>query len=110
MDIIASNGYLNVPGIIGAGFTFNIILSGRGVGKTFGFLKQLREDAVAGRGRFAYLRRLQTQIDICGKAEFNPFKRLDQVYHLETPVKAISKYSSGFYDADRQLLGEARGI
>lgn len=106
MDIIAKNGYLNVPGIIDAGFTFNIILSGRGVGKTFGFLKYLREEAEQGRGKFAYLRRLQTQIDICGKPEFNPFKRLDQVYHLETPVKAISKYSSGFYNSDKsKLLG-----
>ena len=106
MELIAKNGYLNVPGIIGAGFTFNIILSGRGVGKTFGFLKQLREDAEQDRGRFAYLRRLQTQIDICGKPEFNPFKRFDQVYHLETPVKPISKYSTGFYNADKsKLLG-----
>ena len=105
MQIIADNGYLNVPAIIDAGYTFNIILSGRGVGKTFGFLKRLRDDAEADRGRFAYIRRLQTQIDICGKAEFNPFKRLDQVYHTETPVKAISKYSSGFYNKDKKLLG-----
>lgn len=96
---------MNVPDVIGAGFTFNIILSGRGVGKTFGFLKYMREEAAAGMGRFAYLRRLQTQIDICGKAEFNPFKRLDSVYHMSTTVKSISKYSSGFYADDMQLLG-----
>lgn len=105
MKIFADNGYLNVPDIIGAGFTFNIILSGRGVGKTFGFLKYMREEAAAGLGRFAYLRRLQTQIDICGKAEFNPFKRLDSVCHMSTTVKSISKYSSGFYADDMQLLG-----
>lgn len=105
MKLFAENGYLNVPDIIGAGFTFNIILSGRGVGKTFGFLKYMREEASAGLGRFAYLRRLQTQIDICGKAEFNPFKRLDSVYHMTTTVKSISKYSSGFYADDMQLLG-----
>lgn len=105
MRLFADNGYLNVPDIIGAEFTFNIILSGRGVGKTFGFLKYMREEAAAGLGRFAYLRRLQTQIDICGKAEFNPFKRLDSVYHMSTTVKSISKYSSGFYADDMQLLG-----
>lgn len=105
MRLFAENGYLNVPDIIGAGFTFNIILSGRGVGKTFGFLKYMREEAAAGLGRFAYLRRLQTQIDICGKAEFNPFKRLDTIYHMSTTVKSISKYSSGFYADDMQLLG-----
>lgn len=105
MRLFADNGYLNVPEIIGAGYTFNIILSGRGVGKTFGFLKYMREEAAAGLGRFAYLRRLQTQIDICGKAEFNPFKRLDSVYHMTTTVKSISKYSSGFYADDMQLLG-----
>lgn len=106
MDIIASNGYLNVPGIIDAGYTFNIILSGRGVGKTFGFLKWLRDQAEQTGGRFAYMRRLQTQIDLCGKQEFSPFKKLDQVYHTETPVKAISKYSVGFYNADKsKLLG-----
>lgn len=105
MKLFAENGYLNVPEIIEAGYTFNIVLSGRGVGKTFGFLKYMREEAAAGLGRFAYLRRLQTQIDICGKAEFNPFKRLDSVYHMSTTVKSISKYSSGFYADDMQLLG-----
>lgn len=96
---------MNIPEIIGAGYTFNIVLSGRGVGKTFGFLKWMREQAVQDQGRFAYLRRLQTQIDICGKAEFNPFKRLDTVYHTTTTVKSISKYSSGFFEGDAKLLG-----
>ena len=105
MRIFAENGYLNIPEIIGAGYTFNIVLSGRGVGKTFGFLKWMREQAVQDQGRFAYLRRLQTQIDICGKAEFNPFKRLDTVYHTTTTVKSISKYSSGFFEGDAKLLG-----
>lgn len=105
MKLFTDSGYLNVPEIIGAGYTFNIVLSGRGVGKTFGFLKWLREQAAADQGRFGYLRRLQTQIDICGKAEFNPFKRLDSVYHMTTTVKSISKYSSGFYDGDLKLLG-----
>ena len=105
MKLFTDSGYLNVPEIIGAGYTFNIILSGRGVGKTFGFLKWLRDQAAADQGRFGYLRRLQTQIDICGKAEFNPFKRLDSVYHMTTTVKSISKYSSGFYDGDLKLLG-----
>ena len=105
MKLFADSGYLNVPDIIGAGYTFNIILSGRGVGKTFGFLKWMREQAVIDRGRFAYLRRLQTQIDICGKEEFNPFKRLDTVYNQHTTVKSISKYSSGFFDQDMKLLG-----
>lgn len=105
MNIFAENGYLNIPEIIGAGYTFNIVLSGRGVGKTFGFLKWMREHAVQDQGRFAYLRRLQTQIDICGKAEFNPFKRLDTVYHTTTTVKSISKYSSGFFEGDAKLLG-----
>lgn len=105
MKIFAENGYLNIKEIVDAGYTFNFILSGRGVGKTFGFLKYLRERSLDGGGRFAYLRRLQTQIDICGKKEFNPFKRLDAVYHLETNVKPISKYSSGFYDGAAGLIG-----
>ena len=64
MKIFAENGYLNIKEIVDAGYTFNFILSGRGVGKTFGFLKYLRERSLDGGGRFAYLRRLQTQIDI----------------------------------------------
>ena len=104
MEIFGSNGYLNVPAIMAAGYTFNIILSGRGAGKTFGFLKELRAAAQRHEGRFAYLRRLQTQIDICGKEEFSPFKRLDKVYHQQTDVKSISKYSAGFYDGG-ELLG-----
>lgn len=105
MQIISNNGFLNVPEIMKADFTFTIILTGRGVGKTYGMLKYMREEAEAGRGRFAYMRRLQTQIDICGKPEFNPFKRIDQVYHIETPVKSISRYAAGFYNNEMKLLG-----
>ena len=93
-----------MPAIRDAGYTFNIILTSRGLGKTFGFLKELRADALSGKGRFAYVRRMQTQIDICGKAEFNPFKRLNGLYHYDTSVKAISKYSVGFFEQE-QLLG-----
>lgn len=106
MEVIGKNGYLDIPAILGVGMPFTLILTGRGVGKTFGVLDFCRKEAMEGRGRFAYMRRLQTQIDICAKQEFSPFKRLDMVRHYTTTVKSISRYSSGFYDGDSgELLG-----
>lgn len=106
MEIFGKNGYLDIPAILSVGMPFTLILTGRGVGKTFGLLDYCRREALEGRGRFAYMRRLQTQIDICAKQEFSPFKRLDAVRHYTTVVKSISKYSSGFFDDESgQLLG-----
>jgi hypothetical protein len=106
LEIFGKNGYLDIPAILSVGMPFTLILTGRGVGKTFGLLDFCRREALEGRGRFAYMRRLQTQIDICAKPEFSPFKRLDAVRHYTTIVKSISKYSSGFFDDETgQLLG-----
>ena len=63
-------GYLDVSRIFGFNTVFNFIVGGRGIGKTYGFLKYVIEHDI----KIMYLRRTQKQIDIINKEEFSPFK------------------------------------
>ena len=42
MELYTSAGWLDVPGILPGAPPFNIIVGGRGIGKTFGFLEEFR--------------------------------------------------------------------
>ena len=71
--IYDSAGWVNWPYIINQHCAFNMIVGARGVGKTYGLMK---ECILAGR-KFIYLRRLKSQLDQCVSADGNPFKRLN---------------------------------
>ena len=71
--IYDSAGWVNWPYIINRHCAFNMIVGARGVGKTYGLMK---ECILAGR-KFIYLRRLKSQLDQCVSADGNPFKRLN---------------------------------
>ena len=71
--IYTSDGWVNWPYIIDQGAAFNMVVGARGVGKTYGLIKDCIE-----RGRpFIYLRRLKSQLDQCATAAGNPFKRIN---------------------------------
>ena len=44
MNLYTPEGWVDAPAIMAGALTFNIIVGGRGTGKTFGFLQQLRLD------------------------------------------------------------------
>lgn len=71
--IYTEKGWINWKYIIDQGSAFNMIVGARGVGKTYGLMKELIEREEP----FIYLRRLKTQIDNCGKVNGNPFKRIN---------------------------------
>lgn len=71
--IYDSAGWVNWPYIINQHCAFNMVVGARGVGKTYGLMK---ECILAGR-KFIYLRRLKSQLDQCVSADGNPFKRLN---------------------------------
>lgn len=66
-------GWINWPYILSKQAAFIMVVGARGVGKTYGVMRELRER----KQPFIYLRRLKTQIDNCGKNTGNPFKRLN---------------------------------
>lgn len=57
-----SAGYFDAVSVILAGFIFNYITGGRGIGKTFGFLKYFIDNKIP----FILMRRTQTEADLQG--------------------------------------------
>ena len=68
-------GYLDVPQLLGHVLPYTWIWGGRGTGKTYGFLEDVRYNNPR---KFLILRRTQKQIDLLRKPAFNPFKPVDQ--------------------------------
>lgn len=62
------NGYLDVNRVMNKGQTLNIIIGGRGTGKTYGAIKWCIENGK----RFILMRRTREQAEIISKPEFSP--------------------------------------
>ena len=73
MKIYTSEGWVNWDYILSQRSSFISVVGARGVGKTYGLMRKLIESGE----KFIYLRRLKSQLDQCGKAEGNPFKKLN---------------------------------
>ena len=104
MSIYLSNGYLDIEKILSYKMPFSWIVGGRATGKTYGALKYVYESHT----RFILMRRTQAQTDLINKAEFNPYKAINQDLGTDIQVKSISKYNSRIYEPaedGEQLLG-----
>ena len=88
---------MDAPAIMAGALTFNIIVGGRGTGKTFGFLEQLRLDNPR---PFLLMRRTQVQADLISNPRFSPLLALDRVRGCHTITKKINKYIGGIYEAE----------
>lgn len=66
--------------------TFIAMVGPRGVGKTYGRFRTLIERG----GKFIYLRRLKSQLDLCSKPEGNPFRAINNDLDMH-----ITPYPSG---------------
>lgn len=93
MKLYDENGFLNIHGILSESLPFNLIVGGRGTGKTYGTLCECLDSE----RKFMLLRRTQSQVDIINKPEFSPFKRVNLDRNIEIVTSAITKYNSGFY-------------
>jgi hypothetical protein len=65
------NGYLDFDWVSRQGATFNVLIGGRGIGKTYGCLKYVTRAMRP----FLLLRRTQSQTDIISNADFHPLKK-----------------------------------
>lgn len=113
-EIFTPQGYLDFDRIVKTGMTYNFIVGGRGIGKTFGALKW----AVDNGKRFIFMRRTQVQVDMIKTEELNPFKALETtlgkkyVFCMKTINKNITGIyrgildpDSGIYEPSGELLG-----
>lgn len=96
MKIYLDNGYLDIHSILSEAMPFNFIVGGRGIGKTYGALKECIE---SGR-RFLLLRRTQAQADLISKPEFSPFKKLCDDNGWQITTFPVTKYNALIGDYD----------
>lgn len=103
MNLYTSKGWLNVPALRRDILPFSAMWGGRGIGKTYGWLKDLRLDDPA---PFILLRRTQAMIDLMNDPEFSPFAAIDRDNGCLTVVKSVNKYILGFYNGVRSEDGK----
>lgn len=102
MKLYDKNGYVNVPEILKHPAVFKFVYGGRGTGKTYGTLKEMKE----GGHKFLYLRRLASQVEIVKKQDMQPFKTLNSDMNWNIEPFTINKYISAFYQAGSDENGK----
>lgn len=98
MSFFDSNGYFDFRRIRDKGLPFNIILGGRGTGKTYGALRSSIEDGI----RFAFMRRKQKQLDIINRPEFSPVRPICRDTGLKITMRPTAPGLAAFvpYELD----------
>lgn len=86
-------GYLDFRKIRDLGYPFNLIIGGRGTGKTYGAL----ESSIVDGKIWCYMRRTQTQTDIINKPEFSPLRPICRDRGWSYTMRSIAKGLSGAY-------------
>ena len=93
MNLYDNNGYVNIGAIYDLNLPFNFMWGGRGTGKTYTSLKSTIE-----RGEvFFLLRRTQQQIDLIGKPQFSPLKRICLDCGWNIISETVGKNNVAFY-------------
>lgn len=99
MSYYLPSGYIDMKRIIEQPYPFQFLIHGRGTGKTYGALKYVLDT----HQKFIYLRRTQTEADLCGSQEFSPFRALmmdDENLHIVSQKIEHVKNVNGFYLAE----------
>lgn len=89
MDYFLDNGYIDIAKILNRPYTFQLVISARGTGKTYSGIKYLLDS----KQKFIFMRRTQTQIDMIRDTETSPFVVNDP----EIVMRPINKYIVGVY-------------
>ena len=103
MNLYQPEGWLDAGAIRSRALPFTWIWGGRGIGKTYGFLKSVRYDEPA---PFLLLRRTQAMIDLMSNYQFSPFRAIDRDVGQLTAVQPINKYITGFYAGEQDDSGK----
>lgn len=102
INLYTPQGWIDVASIKEAALTFNILMGGRGIGKTYGLLEDLRLNDPR---PFMLMRRTQVQADLISNPKFSPFKSIDRIRGCCTAVKKLSKYHGGIYNGELDAQG-----
>ena len=97
--------YYDVNADLSRGMTFNIVIGGRGIGKTFSALRS----AVSLSGNFIYLRRSKTEIELCALPETNPFKAINNYDGTDYKIQRAGDLST-ILDPEGSVRGYAMAL
>ena len=103
-ELYLENGYINMKDIIELKYPFTFVTGARRTGKTYGGLTYNLENKI----RFIYLRRTQTEIDVCKSADLSPFKNINK----NIITRNLAKGVIGFIDSskDDQLIAPGMAL
>ena len=101
MKLYLDSGYFNFKEVAALGLPFNIIIGGRGTGKTFGALKWSLESG----HKFMYVRRIQDQVDKLKAPGYSPLEALNIKLGTEISVKSTAKGVIGVFSDDGENVG-----
>ena len=103
--IYTEDGWLNVPAVrsfmLRERLPFLFCVGGRATGKTYGALEDVRQRALDGQGKFAYMRRTQTQADVAGSPIYCPVKSITQDIFPDRSGKNLYQ----LIDKDKNVYG-----
>lgn len=103
------NGYLNMNYIKNLPYTFIFVVGARGVGKTYGAIKEELKEGE----RFIYMRRLQAQSDMVFNEQLSPFKPvtddLNMPEYFPERIKGV-KGASGIYKHEEKESGKLQAV
>lgn len=107
MSLYQENGYVDFDWIRRQRMTWNIIIGGRGTGKTVTALGDCQLSGI----RIVYMRRTQSQLDNAGTRELSPYKAVNTVFGCniepDPAGKNIYKFSHVTYDEEgKRVLGD----
>ena len=95
-ELYLENGYIDMASIIELKYPFTFVTGARRTGKTYGALTYDLQHGI----RFIYLRRTQTEIDVCKSADLSPFKGISK----DILTKNMAKGVIGFFDINKDQL------
>lgn len=93
-NLFLESGYLDWNYIMNDDNPFTVIVSARGVGKTYGCLEWIKKEDK----KFALLRLTDKESQFCANPAGNPFKALNRDHDWTVEVKRINQYMYGFYE------------
>lgn len=93
------SGYFNFEYVVEKNLPFNIIIGGRGTGKTFGALQY----CVDNNKKFLYVRRLKDQVDKLKAPGMSPLEALNFTLGTDTKVKSVAAGVVGVYNDDQHI-------
>lgn len=93
-DLYTPAGWIDAARLIDAPEPFVIGIGGRGIGKSYGVMRELYQRGTP----YIYMRRTQTQIDAVAVQALNPYNQIAADLKLDIVTEKIGKQTVGFYN------------